>query len=38
LGGRDIQPHMIEGIFRELQKIAEIGIQVESVKFIGLRE
>ena len=38
LGGRDIQPHMIEDIFLELQKIAEIGHPVETVKFIGLRE
>ena len=38
LGGRDIQPNMIEGIFKELQKIAEIGHPVETVKFIGLRE
>ena len=38
LGGRDIQPHMIEDIFLELQKIAEIGQPVETVKFIGLRE
>jgi pyruvate ferredoxin oxidoreductase alpha subunit len=38
LGGRDIQPHMIDGIFKELQKIAEIGHPGEIVKFIGLRE
>ncbi|TRO50825.1 pyruvate ferredoxin oxidoreductase [Candidatus Bathyarchaeota archaeon] len=38
LGGRDIQPHMIDGIFKELQKIAEIGHPGEIVRFIGLRE
>jgi pyruvate ferredoxin oxidoreductase alpha subunit len=38
LGGRDIQPHMIDGIFKELQKIAEIGHSGEIVRFIGLRE
>ena len=38
LGGRDIEPHMIEDIFKELQIIVEIGQPTETVKFTGLRE
>jgi pyruvate ferredoxin oxidoreductase alpha subunit len=38
LGGRDIQPHMIDGIYKELQKIAETGEIESKVQFIGLRE
>ncbi|MCW4015755.1 MAG: pyruvate ferredoxin oxidoreductase [Candidatus Bathyarchaeota archaeon] len=38
LGGRDMQPHMIETIYNELQKIAQTGQVEETVQFIGLRE
>jgi pyruvate ferredoxin oxidoreductase alpha subunit len=38
LGGRDIPPYMIDGIYRELQKIAEIGHTADTVQFIGVRE
>jgi pyruvate ferredoxin oxidoreductase alpha subunit len=38
LGGRDTSPYMIDGIYRDLQKIAETGQIKERVQFIGLRE
>ena len=38
LGGRDIPPTMIDGIYKELQKIAETGEIERTVQFIGLRE
>jgi pyruvate ferredoxin oxidoreductase alpha subunit len=38
LGGRDIPPYMIDGIYKELQKIAETGEMERMVQFIGLRE
>ena len=38
LGGRDIQPYMIEGIYKELQKTIETGEIEKTVQFIGLRE
>ena len=38
LGGRDMQPHMIETIYQGLQKIAKTGQTEETVQFIGLRE
>jgi pyruvate ferredoxin oxidoreductase alpha subunit len=38
LGGRDIPPTMINGIYKELQKIAETGEIERTVQFIGLRE
>jgi len=38
LGGRDTTPYMIEGIYKELQKIAETGQTENTVQFIGLRE
>jgi pyruvate ferredoxin oxidoreductase alpha subunit len=38
LGGRDIPPYMIDGIYKELQKIAETGEIERMVHFIGLRE
>jgi len=38
LGGRDTPPYMINGIYRELQKIAETGQVENTVQFIGLRE
>jgi pyruvate ferredoxin oxidoreductase alpha subunit len=38
LGGRDIQPYMIEGIYKELQKVAETGEVEKTVQFIGVRE
>lgn len=38
LGGRDIQPHMIDGIYKELQKAVETGEIEKTVQFIGLRE
>jgi len=38
LGGRDITPNMIDGVYKELQKIAETGEIERMVQFIGLRE
>jgi len=38
LGGRDTPPYMIDGIYKELQKIAETGEIEKTVQFIGLRE
>ena len=38
LGGRDTSPYMIDGIYRDLQKITETGQIKEGVQFIGLRE
>ena len=38
LGGRDIQPLMIDSIYKELQKMAETGQPAEMVQFIGVRE
>jgi pyruvate ferredoxin oxidoreductase alpha subunit len=38
LGGRDTPPYMIDGIYKELQKIAETGEIENTVQFIGLRE
>ena len=38
LGGRDIPPYMIDGIYKELQKIAKTGEIERMVQFIGLRE
>ncbi|UCC58761.1 MAG: pyruvate ferredoxin oxidoreductase [Candidatus Bathyarchaeum sp.] len=38
LGGRDTSPYMIDGIYRDLQKIAETRQIKEGVQFIGLRE
>jgi pyruvate ferredoxin oxidoreductase alpha subunit len=38
LGGRDMQPNMIDSIYKELQKTAETDRTAETVKFIGLRE
>ena len=38
LGGRDTQPNLIEGIYRDLQKIAETGKIEKTTQFIGLRE
>ena len=38
LGGRDMQPHMIDTIYKDLQKIAQTGQVEETVQFIGLRE
>jgi pyruvate ferredoxin oxidoreductase alpha subunit len=38
LGGRDTPPYMIDGIYKELQKIAETGEIENKVQFIGLRE
>ena len=38
LGGRDMQPYMIDEIFKELQKIAKTGQLEDTVQFIGLRE
>jgi pyruvate ferredoxin oxidoreductase alpha subunit len=38
LGGRDTSPYMIDGIYRDLQKIAETGQTEKRVQFIGLRE
>ena len=38
LGGRDITPTDIEGIFNQVLKTAEIGIVEEPVTFVGVRE
>ncbi|MGD2066007.1 MAG: transketolase C-terminal domain-containing protein [Candidatus Bathyarchaeota archaeon] len=38
LGGRDIPPYMIDGIYKELQKVADTGEIERKVQFIGLRE
>jgi pyruvate ferredoxin oxidoreductase alpha subunit len=38
LGGRDIRLHMIDGVYKELQNMAETGESAEKLKFIGLRE
>jgi pyruvate ferredoxin oxidoreductase alpha subunit len=38
LGGRDTAPYMIDGIYRDLQKIAETGQIKNQIQFIGLRE
>jgi len=38
LGGRDMQPYQIDGIYKELQKIAETGEIERKIQFIGLRE
>ena len=38
LGGRDMQPHMINNIYEDLQKIIETGELKNIVQFIGLRE
>jgi pyruvate ferredoxin oxidoreductase alpha subunit len=38
LGGRDMQPLMIDSIYKELQKMAETGQPTEMVQFIGVRE
>ena len=38
LGGRDMQPYMIEGIYKELQKMGKTEQIEETVQFIGLRE
>ncbi len=38
LGGRDITPLEIKGIYEELEKIAKTGKVEEHVKFVGVRE
>lgn len=38
LGGRDMTPFHMEGIFKETLKIAETGVVKEPLKFIGVRE
>jgi pyruvate ferredoxin oxidoreductase alpha subunit len=38
LGGRDTPPYMIDGIYRDLQKIAETGQIKDQIQFVGLRE
>lgn len=38
LGGRDTAPYMIDGIYRDLQKIATTGQTKGQIQFIGLRE
>ena len=38
LGGRDIPPAAIEGIFTEAMNISNTGIVKEHVKFVGVRE
>ena len=38
LGGRDMQPHMIESIYKELETMVKTGQTADTVKFIGLRE
>ncbi|PVX24377.1 MAG: pyruvate ferredoxin oxidoreductase [Candidatus Bathyarchaeum sp.] len=38
LGGRDMQPHMIDSIYKELQRITKTEQVENTVQFIGLRE
>ena len=38
LGGRDMPPDLIDGIYKELQTIAKTGQIKDTVQFIGLRE
>ncbi len=38
LGGRDMQPLMIDSIYKELQKMVETGQPAEMVQFVGVRE
>ena len=38
LGGRDTSPYMIDGVYSDLQKIAETGQIKDKIKFVGLRE
>jgi pyruvate ferredoxin oxidoreductase alpha subunit len=38
LGGRDMAPYMIDGVYRDLQKIAESDKIKDKIQFIGLRE
>ncbi len=38
LGGRDMQPHMIHNIYKELHKTAKTGQTPEMVQFIGVRD
>ncbi|MBT8172322.1 pyruvate ferredoxin oxidoreductase [Candidatus Bathyarchaeota archaeon] len=38
LGGRDMQPYMIDDIYKDLQKIATTDQSEKIVQFIGLRE
>jgi len=38
LGGRDIAPTELEGIFNETIEVAETGVVKEPVRFVGVRE
>jgi pyruvate ferredoxin oxidoreductase alpha subunit len=38
LGGRDILPHEIEAVYRELLQIIETGQAPRSVQYLGVRE
>jgi pyruvate ferredoxin oxidoreductase alpha subunit len=38
LGGRDTPPALIEGIYKDLQKIAQTGQVENQIQFVGLRE
>jgi len=38
LGGRDTRPIMIEGIYNDLQKIAQTGQVENQIQYVGLRE
>ncbi|MCW4022338.1 MAG: transketolase C-terminal domain-containing protein [archaeon] len=38
LGGRDTPPALIEGIYNDLQKIAQIGQVEKQIQYVGLRE
>ena len=38
LGGRDMPPNLINGIYNDLKKVAETGEIERKVQFIGLRE
>jgi len=38
LGGRDMPPNLINGIYKQLQTIAKTGQIKDTVQFIGLRE
>ena len=38
LGGRDIVPREIEGVYRELFQMAETGQVRQAVSYLGVRE
>jgi pyruvate ferredoxin oxidoreductase alpha subunit len=38
LGGRDIVPHEIESVYRDMLHVAETGQSGHPVRFLGVRE